>query len=295
MATFKFHTQKETRGQRYYLKNSEKKKEKRRQRQLEESQLKEQELQRREQEQEQEHQRRLDQEQEQELQRQLQERTRIAHILVSIRTVILKSLFDEIEQDLHEVPLKTCYRKFIKMAWSFHLGYTTNAIGGNCFKTPHPIQIPPWRALGVDVRSPLIKEHPQYQKELFLKATAVMQIVDPDFVRNQYVVHFAKMSSSNHSVPVHTDDRDIGPQYIIHFGEWKGAELRTYNTLKEERTNSYYSFSTPRQVIYIDSRMAHEVVKQNFKGVRFTMIVYHLWREDQFAPSPYLFPPLVCN
>jgi hypothetical protein len=277
---YQFHAKKETKSQTYYQRNKQKCQEKAKERARAKKQERD-ELQQRRQRWE-EHCR-------------SPESQEIAKVLLLIRTVVLNSKFDEIFARLKIVPLKTNYRKFIKMAWSFHLGYTTQALGASFFETPHPIRIPPWSSLGCDVRSPLDKGHPPYQKDLFVLATEVMQIVDPEFVRLQYVVHFAEMSSDLHYCPVHVDPRDTGPQYIIHFGEWEGAELRAYNTLEEKRTATYCSFNQPRRVVFIDSRMAHEVFKTKFKGLRFTLIVYHLWREDMFLPAPYLFPPRVLN
>jgi hypothetical protein len=183
------------------------------------------------------------------------------------------------------------------MQWSFHLGYTSFTKTADWFHTPHQINSLPWSGLGIDIRSPLEKKtkKPKYQKELWHLATEVIRLVDPEFVRLQYVVHFAKMTSNCHHCRVHVDGHDIAPQYIIHFGHWEGAELRAYNTTKEERTPEYMSFDKPRKIIYIDSRLAHEVVKTFFSGVRFTMIVYQLWREDKFVPDPYVYPPRVVN
>jgi hypothetical protein len=228
---------------------------------------------------------------------QIREKMEIVPILLSIRTVVLDSLFDELEDLLKNCPCKSNYRKFIKTQWSFHIGYTTQTIGiSEFFKHPHPIQRPPWTTLGCDVRCPLSKTSiPDYQKDMLLLATKVMKIIDPEYVRLQYVVHFARMSSNQHHCRVHTDDRDIAPQYIIHFGNWTGAELRVHNTFEEKRTSEFTSFSEPRKIIYLDARMAHEVVKNNFNGVRFTMIVYQLWREDKSIPDPCFYPPKLLN
>ena len=212
--------------------------------------------------------------------------------LVSVRKLVLNQKFDKLEKLLEAVPLKTCYRKFIKMEWSFHIGYTSFTFGAKSFTTPHPIQTPPYQSLGICTTPPLEKPStPPYQKILFSKGTEIMKLVDPEFVSKHYVVHFSKMSSSSHEVPLHVDDHDIAPQYIVYLGNWTGAELRAYQTTKVERTSTYHSLSSPRQFLYLDGRLAHELVKYNFQGVRYVMIVYQLWREDKLTPDPYLFPP----
>jgi hypothetical protein len=227
-----------------------------------------------------------------------EEKITIARIILSIRNLLLKSHFDEIEAKLHKYQYNKSYRKKIKTAWSFHLGYTTQTPLGftEFFAHPHPIQQKPWSQFGCDVRSPLDKSSiPQEQKEFWLLATELMKIIDPEYISKQYVVHFAKMNEMKHDCPLHTDERDIGPQYIIHFGNFEGAELRVYGTTRVERTTDYFSVSKPRQIIFLDARFAHEVRVNNFRGVRFSMIVYQLWREDKLVPDPLLYPPRILN
>ena len=92
------------------------------------------------------------------------------------------------------------------------MGYTTFTKGANCFETPHNIQSPPYSSLGRNFTPPLEKcSHFSWQKDLFCLATELFKLIIPNYVEKQYVLHFSKMSSSNHKVLLHTDDHNIGP------------------------------------------------------------------------------------
>jgi hypothetical protein len=49
---------------------------------------------------------------------------------VLVSSAILSTHLGSIENNLRKVKLKRNYQKFIVMAWSFHIGYTANVIGG---------------------------------------------------------------------------------------------------------------------------------------------------------------------
>jgi hypothetical protein len=231
-----------------------------------------------------------------------EEKMVVAPILLSIRNVLLESHFNEIEHKLKGFQSTKSYRKKFTTEWSFHLGYTTQTQGiSEFFERPHPIRQPPWNLLGCDERNPLEKKgikkgREGVQKgEFWVLATALMKIIDPEYISKQYVVHFAKMSEFKNNIPLHTDEWDIGPQYIIHFGDFEGAELRVYNTREQKRTTDFFSVSKPRQIIYVDARWAHEVLIGDYSGDRYSMIVYQLWREDKSVPDPYMYPPRNLN
>jgi hypothetical protein len=231
-----------------------------------------------------------------------EEKKIIAHILLSIRTVLYEYYFNAIEDKLKTFKSNVSYRKKFNTEWSFHVGYTTQTRGiSEFFDRPHPIQQPPWNGLGCDERNPLEKKVLKEGKngvekgELWVLATELMKLIDPEYVSKQYVVHFAKMSEFKNSIHLHTDEWDIGPQYIVHFGDFDGAELRVYNSREEKRTSDFFSVSKPRQIIYVDARFAHEVLIDNYSGDRYSMIVYQLWREDKLVPDPFLYPPRLVN
>jgi hypothetical protein len=235
---------------------------------------------------------------ERKLEEQQEEERICGTILISIRTIMINAKLDSLENKLKDITLNKSYRKFIKTKWACHLGYTSNTgVGGYCFETPHQITIPPFQSMGIDLRHPSEKSkktNPPEQLEIWDDVTDLMKMcIDAEYVSHQYVVHCALTSSSApYSCPNHEDDHDIAPQYIFHLGEYTGAELRMYakaGATKNEK--NYFHVSEPRQIIYFDSRLTHGVHFNNFRGYRYTVIVYQLWREDKFTPDPIFFPP----
>lgn len=108
------------------------------------------------------------------------------------------------------------------MEWSCHVGTgVTSTRGNKFFETPHNIPEKPFTCLGVDLRSPFEKkncQHEWWKLQLYNVASAMFYLVDPEYVKMEYVIHFSKMSSQEHQVPRHTDDRDIGHQILVNLG-----------------------------------------------------------------------------
>ena len=107
---------------------------------------------------------------------------------------------------------------------------------------------------------------------------------------DQYVLHFSKMSALEHGVPKHTDDRDISKQYAVSFGSFTGASLVCY----DKKDNVVGSFPQPGAVVELSGRRGHEVVKENFEGVRLTAILFQAWHELKSVPDPILEQPGYC-
>ena len=102
------------------------------------------------------------------------------------------------------------------------------------------------------------------------------------------MLHFSKQSSPSHVVKKHTDGGDISWQLAMHFGEWKGGSLVCYDKTgkKIER-----SFDTTRELVKFDGRLPHEVVFDNFEGVRYSMICFQSFHKDKPTPDPLVETP----
>ena len=186
-----------------------------------------------------------------------------------------------------------------QMEWSFHLGYLTNTICTYGFETPHNIEIPLYNSLGRCLTHPLNKpSHPPWHKTLFVLATELFKFIISDYVQKQYMIHFSKMSVDDHNVPLHVNCHDIGPQYLLLLEDWEGAELKSYNCTNDKKVGKdqslfpSFSFSTSKQILKLNGRLAHEMIQTNFSGVRYTVIAYQLWHEDKTKPEPLFYPPV---
>ena len=189
---------------------------------------------------------------------------------------------------LYEVKSSTFYRFLCE--WSFQMGWTSNrSTTMKGFETAHPIQQEPvFASRGINKTHPLEKSNVLiWQAELFVLASKIFSYLIPEFVSKQFVIHFSKMSRSTHIVKLHWDSSDISHQYALHLGEWTGAKLVCY----DDCYKPIFESNGSGRILRFDGRLPHEVVLDNFYGVRFSIICFQLWREDKTKSDDIIYEP----
>ena len=83
-------------------------------------------------------------------------------------------------------------------------------------------------------------------------------------------------------------DQTPGIQYVE-----KGDSLIFWGTGDPSFLNPNFSKDQPVFDFLKKSQKSLYLVTNNFKGIRYCVIVYQLWREDKFSPDPYMYPPNV--
>lgn len=177
-------------------------------------------------------------------------------------------------------------QKTLAAEFCFSIGYTVNVKGKRGFETPH--NIPEWAGYYVCTKDPLERSLPKWKKSLWLKARELLILYDPVFAAGEYVVQFSKMSSPFHSCKMHEDLKDIGPQYIMYLGNYRNGILQAY----DQEGKSYRCFSKPYLLLKVDGRLKHQVLMENFSGVRYAIIFYKLYDFRQPFLAPLFFPPV---
>jgi hypothetical protein len=217
----------------------------------------------------------------------VRERISSKSLEVELRMERLKNTLDSVGN------YRKFYRKNFPMEWSFTLGYSTYTLGCNGFKEKHNIEVPPFTGLGRNLKNPMEKDVPAWQKDLYLQVKELFALIVPYLVEKQFMLHVGKMSTDKHNVPLHDDAHDIGPQGALFIGDWKGAKLRCYKeaSKKSTSTSEFVDLFETMKIWMVDGRLPHQVIKEDFKGVRYSIIVYRLWNEDVNAPESILYPP----
>jgi len=174
------------------------------------------------------------------------------HNLPPLMNSNMQETLDRLEFLFNKSTSTKSYR--FPMAWGFSMGFTmyTLTLGTKNFETPHNIlDMESYSYLGQCLTYPLAKSKVEgWQRDLLNVGTEVMTLVDPTFVSKQYCLHFSKMNSVSHNCPLHTDDRDIGPQYVLHLGNWTESNLVAYSTSNlSPPSANFHIFSSPRQFV----------------------------------------------
>ena len=102
-------------------------------------------------------------------------------------------------------------------------------------------------------------------------ACRLLRAFDPDYAAGEFMVQFALMAKHSHSVACHTDGGDVTFQYALSLGEFEGARLRCYTAVDK---SSFVDFDTKNTIVKFDGRLPHEVVKDGFRGKRFSVIFF---------------------
>ena len=66
----------------------------------------------------------------------------------------------------------------------------------------------------------------QLQWHAYSLARQLLEAFDPDYAAGEFLVQFAFMDETSHTVACHIDDNDISHQYALALGDFSGALLR---------------------------------------------------------------------
>ena len=110
--------------------------------------------------------------------------------------------------------------------------------------------------------------------------------IDPDYAAGETLVQFARMASKDDRVLRHTDAHDISPQYAHTFGDFAGATLRAY-----DKAGVAHVVDNRDKIAKFDGRLPHEVVTDDFRGERFSIIWYKTYDSRKVTPDPVLDAP----
>jgi hypothetical protein len=202
-----------------------------------------------------------------------------------------ESLMDNLERKMKDVTSTECVR--FTLGYNFSVGFTANYNHLKGFtEHPHNIEEGIFTKLGRCMKDPMEKNYAKWKKELYLAATELFRFIIPEFVDNQYVIQFSKMSHRKHEVPLHLDDHDITHQYTINFGDWTGADLVCYNSSDKSNMSVVSKTCAKRRLLKFDGRLYHEVETKDFQGVRYSCIIYQLWNETVLNPTPIIPVPM---
>jgi hypothetical protein len=189
-------------------------------------------------------------------------------------------------------------RKQFNVSWLFSVGWTSNSRNfKKAFPYPHPIQTGIFRSRAICRTHPMKKCIRKWKKTLFQLATRMFSHLLPTACDSQYVIQFSKVDSESlenetPKVDPHQDEFDVAPQFMVNLGTWTGAKIVCYS---EDSTlanlTPIASFDQPRRLLAFDGRLYHGVVFDNFEGVRYSVILYYSWKENQFETDPLLTKP----
>lgn len=112
-------------------------------------------------------------------------------------------------------------------------------------------------------------------------AAQIFSLVDPEYTEGYYTINFSCMDEQGHCVGKHKDKKDITFQYLLGLGKYSGAWIRTCGK----------DINYRHRIIKMDGRLDHEVVMEEFEGIRFAVIAYKGYDERIKAPSPILEQP----
>ena len=89
----------------------------------------------------------------------------------------------------------------------------------------------------------------------------------------------------------HVDGEDISHQYALALGNYSGAYLRCY----DEKENVLGDFDYNRKVCKMDGRLPHELIQDDFQGIRFCVIWFKLYDHRKAEPDKICRTPQYCN
>ena len=172
--------------------------------------------------------------------------------------------------------------------WQRSTGRTCNALGAGLgmFDTPHNFM----RGKGVCI-TPVCerKSVRPWLLQVYTMMHTVMQIIDPEFAEGEnYCLQVARSDDARaHQVRRHKESKDISHQYLCALGNFPGATLRQHSELGRK----HFDMDTQARFVRMDGRIDHEVVYNDFKGVRFGLVFYKSYDPKIDKPTPKLHRP----
>jgi hypothetical protein len=189
------------------------------------------------------------------------------------------------EATLYSLKTTENYRpKITNVHFNFMIGYTIN-VSPLGFPTPHNIEERShYRVCTTD---PLDRNIEDWKKIIWIQAKKLLSLYDPKMASSEYCIQVTEINSPEHYVKWHNDPKDIGPQYIMYFGDYRGVYLETFSPSQE----SYGFYWKPYLLLKFDGRLYHQVHLVNFTGRRFALGFFQLYCSSQTQLADIFFPP----
>ena len=165
-----------------------------------------------------------------------------------------------------------------KPEWSRQFGFTTNAMNANGFEdNQHYYR----EGVGFHDFNKRLKDLPPYIKEVWKIGIDLVNIVDPNYIKDQrLIMTLQKMGESSH-VKNHRDKTDSDSQIIVSFGSYSGGWVRIFN----ETNDRYIDIDTFHNPFKNDGRLNH-FVHPVLNGYRYSLIIYRHVCEMSSADKP---------
>ena len=127
-----------------------------------------------------------------------------------------------------------------------------------------------------------------WKKELWDLSREIIDLFIPGFSsKYYYVVQASCMDGRNCKVPLHCDKWNLTPQYHLVCGDFQGAFLEcfspdgTFSTL----------FSSRYSLLKFDGRLKHQLRTNQLEGMRYTLVYYVSYVENQELVEELFYPP----
>jgi hypothetical protein len=203
------------------------------------------------------------------------------------------NLMNKIETILKTVKDTKQYRDKTKkvkfnLEWAFLLGEgTTSALGAKSFETPHNFK----PGKGVCLTKVETRALPSWKLKLWDLSNQLITLIDPDFAAGEYVVNYSCMSKPEQYVKKHVDSEDISHQYALTLGDYDGAKVRMY----DDEDHVLGEFDYYKRPCKFDGRLPHEVITDNFTGIRFTLVWFKCYDHRKTEADPIFSTPCYIN
>ena len=146
-----------------------------------------------------------------------------------------------------------------------------------------------WESKGVSI-TPVEEQKTKemWEKELWKLCRELLNIIDPEYAEGEYCVQYACIDDAKkHHVGKHVDQYNISHQYALALGDYSGCSLRVYD--KQDNVIGDYDYY--RKMLKLDGRLPHELVMNNFKGTRYSLIFFKNYDRLRPVEDPIMEEP----
>jgi hypothetical protein len=181
-------------------------------------------------------------------------------------------------------------KKTFSLAGSFKVGVGSTQVGNkqHVSKGKKGFIMHPFKNTAVFLTLVDDQKLSKTQKSIHRKSMRIIKKVDPEYAAGETIVQVACMSSPEHKVGRHVDREDISHQYAMSLGKYTGAVLRAYDA-----NGVAHDLDNHEKIAKFDGRLPHEVVMDEFRGVRFTVIWYKNYDHRKTEADPILQVPSI--
>jgi len=175
-----------------------------------------------------------------------------------------------------------------RLKWQFSLGVSCNALDATGFTDPHNFRI----GRGVHLTPVNERDLPQWKKAIWVLCLELVKSLDSEWVgeNNEIAVSVSCIDSNGHYyVKKHKDSEDMSYQWALFLGDFSGAILRLFEENGE--TVLLDVVLKPNLILKMDGRLAHELLLQEFTGVRFAVFFYKSYDRRMNKPADILKTP----